>query len=647
MIRPSIPVQKLVARGQRGDRTGAPVQAISAQFQSFVPHYPSPLVPGGPVVGLPSSGRNIGMPGPPSFQTGALCAVPPAVGYNVNHLLYQDKRAQAAKTAYASNLELITIGFWMMLQPSSQNGQPKVVGNITETINQVSVHIGARELKKLAWQELYPAWQRFSEGFRLSLDDLVLRDQKWAKIVPREPDCDVIAHEFFKEKKPGAGLKFDPSKKTKVFLHLPDYIWVELESYLSDCEDVSSADNNVYDSETRTSKTEKRSVSEKSVMAPAVPIREPGPISVPNAGTAMQPPTVAGSQPTRSTINHESLFNALSKQQLSGAASGISSLFNMSSITVQVRPILKYDSLDALSRISSSAGGLDYIGASVPGRLMLDTSPATSKHGTFKRAQFGTLTTDVALFLPREHDQFSSVDICAKQAFFLSPEGRRFPHQGHKQARLLMSDIQCLVWAQTLLRTAYEYIEEVTSGPGWEGPSPEVPQLRFVQAALAITDSVPKDKATAYLIEEVIDVPTSGKKWHKYINNDSAKTLPQYNKEANLRAQFLAFTQHVQLWRTRGMAFVTDYQGWGSLLTDPQIVTNPKLNGNLFAAGNLPEAHAEFVNDHKCNDFCVKFQVPGKTELTTMLREWDNALEDLHTATSGLPSLTVSQHNAQ
>ena len=68
-------------------------------------------------------------PVPPGRQTGALAAIPPlGGGYSLNHLLYQDKRNQAARTAYAGSTEEVVLSFWLMEQPAKQNQKPQPIG---------------------------------------------------------------------------------------------------------------------------------------------------------------------------------------------------------------------------------------------------------------------------------------------------------------------------------------------------------------------------------------------------------------------------------------------------------------------------------------------------------------------------------------
>ena len=96
-------------------------------------------------------------------------------------------------------------------------------------------------------------------------------------------------------------------------------------------------------------------------------------------------------------------------------------------------------------------------------------------------------------------------------------------------------------------------------------PTFDIPHMQFVQCGLAISkpDGHRHASHTAYLIEEYIDTDnTSGKNWFvKYLNNSSAKPRPFEDPWQTLCAEFLSFVQHVQFWKTEGLAFVLDFQG--------------------------------------------------------------------------------------
>ncbi|KAF7425975.1 hypothetical protein PC9H_008337 [Pleurotus ostreatus] len=127
--------------------------------------------------------------------------------------------------------------------------------------------------------------------------------------------------------------------------------------------------------------------------------------------------------------------------------------------------------------------------------------------------------------------------------------------------------------------------------------------MHFVDAALANSNEVDGVKKS-YLIEEVIDG-----KFIKYINNDSPELLPMENLDQERRAKFFAFAQHVQYFKTESV-FISDLQDGDTLLTDPQITTNPSITkGQIFVSGNLPSAFTNFKRLHTCNYFCKWYKL--------------------------------------
>ncbi|KAI0293284.1 hypothetical protein B0F90DRAFT_1596380, partial [Multifurca ochricompacta] len=91
-------------------------------------------------------------------------------------------------------------------------------------------------------------------------------------------------------------------------------------------------------------------------------------------------------------------------------------------------------------------------------------------------------------------------------------------------------------------------------------PPFQIPRMRFVEASLAIECVTSEfDGARAFLLEEVI----GGDEGHfrKYLNNVLAAPVSFTNEDDEERAEFLTFSQHVQYFKTKKMAFVADYQG--------------------------------------------------------------------------------------
>jgi hypothetical protein len=155
-----------------------------------------------------------------------------------------------------------------------------------------------------------------------------------------------------------------------------------------------------------------------------------------------------------------------------------------------------------------------------------------------------------------------------KQGFYVDPNSSiKKIYDGPRQAEMLTMELNCIGWASALMTCVYDFIKESEAGIGF--PPFDVPRMQYVQCGLAI--SKPEDSNhpgpshghAAYLIEEYIDTnKTSGKNWFvKYLNNSSARPRQFEDPKKNLRAEFLSFAQHVQFWKTDGLAFVSDFQG--------------------------------------------------------------------------------------
>ena len=172
-----------------------------------------------------------------------------------------------------------------------------------------------------------------------------------------------------------------------------------------------------------------------------------------------------------------------------------------------------------------------------------------ASYGQFKVARPGIITPPVF---------GASSKVCLKQCFFVHPESReRITYDSARQAEQLTTELNCMGWGSALMASVYDFI---ASCAGDLGPPPfEVPQMRFVQCGLALDTG---NDRTAFLLEEHIDLTAANGSWFvKYINNSSARPRVFSNKEKACRAEFLSFAQHIQFWKTNGLAFVSDFQG--------------------------------------------------------------------------------------
>lgn len=93
--------------------------------------------------------------------------------------------------------------------------------NIFEAVSNVQVHIGAADLKFIAYYALLPQYLAWSKGYPLSIDECQLRDKDWVELIPKNPDVDVIADRFFEFKGKKARAKsFTPKKGAELSLSI-------------------------------------------------------------------------------------------------------------------------------------------------------------------------------------------------------------------------------------------------------------------------------------------------------------------------------------------------------------------------------------------------------------------------------------------
>ncbi|KAI6112962.1 hypothetical protein F5141DRAFT_1214280 [Pisolithus sp. B1] len=161
---------------------------------------------------------------------------------------------------------------------------------------------------------------------------------------------------------------------------------------------------------------------------------------------------------------------------------------------------------------------------------------------------------------------------------------------------ILFREANVLYWAKSLLKMTYEFIDHAirhTTDLSMLDWITDIPRLRFVEAGLTLVyASTSKGASTsstgsvsgAYLLEEKIDA-----KFTKFIHNVQYSSCLKPDNDGFHIMQFLVFTQHIQYIKTDGLAYISDYQGSTTLLTDPQILTHPSVGGgtDIFSEGNV------------------------------------------------------------
>ncbi|TEB21115.1 hypothetical protein FA13DRAFT_1604268, partial [Coprinellus micaceus] len=155
-------------------------------------------------------------------------------------------------------------------------------------------------------------------------------------------------------------------------------------------------------------------------------------------------------------------------------------------------------------------------------------------------------------------------------------------------------------FANAFMLLAYDFMSQVEAKKG-ESPPFKVPRLRFVKTALCLAHSsaISPSIRFAYMIEEQIQA-----KFVKYIHNGEPTPFVPPGDPNYEVAEFLCFTQHVQYIESKGLAFLSDYQGELFLLTDPQVMTSD-LGKHTFGLGNIAECFDEFEGKHQCNAYCT------------------------------------------
>jgi hypothetical protein len=200
-------------------------------------------------------------------------------------------------------------------------------------------------------------------------------------------------------------------------------------------------------------------------------------------------------------------------------------------------------------------------------QLHISRAEEHQKHGGFKVASPAHLDSTTMKNLPKGLRN----SLYAKQVFYRPKTTKSLTtstaaitrYLGPSAVARIEMELKCIIWAQALLQLAYDYIKKFddVNGP----PPPHLnppPQFRFVHAALAVEQGKPSRDARAFLLEEEIDEAMEGK-FRKYFNNTSPVPCQfSENTTSNIfRADFLAFTQHLQFWKTGKLVFVADYQG--------------------------------------------------------------------------------------
>ena len=204
------------------------------------------------------------------------------------------------------------------------------------------------------------------------------------------------------------------------------------------------------------------------------------------------------------------------------------------------------------------------------GTLYVDFTDVLGK-GKFKTTHPGRVVLDAG----KELTPFTNQKVCVKQIYReREGNGGIARVEGRYELSAFVTECNCVQWASILLDLTYQFIAREVDRRGQ--PELPIPQLRYTKVMVAIVEGG-DFKEKAFLVDKWIETDEAERLFVKYINNRFPNSCVSSYASTNARiiTNFLIFSQHVQWQMTKMGAFVSDYQGQGKLLTDPQITCNP------------------------------------------------------------------------
>ena len=226
------------------------------------------------------------------------------------------------------------------------------------------------------------------------------------------------------------------------------------------------------------------------------------------------------------------------------------------------------------------------------GTLTIDFTPELMEKGSFKTAHPGEVQLDGSVQTARQtvlsdRSPFPNGVVCVKQVYERRENSNAIARvRGRHELSAFSVECNCLKWASILLDLTYQFITREIKTRG--EPSRPIPALRFTRTMIAIVQDPSAEKA--FLVEEWINTDKGERPYIKYLNNRYPQSCVSHSAppKAHEIAEFLTFAQHVQWEKTHFLAFTSDYQGSGELLTDPQITSDPYVSSFLCFRFILP-----------------------------------------------------------
>ena len=106
-----------------------------------------------------------------------------------------------------------------------------------EALSEIPVHIGVSDLKFVLFHALLPPFLKWSKEYPLNLSDCELRDKHWVELIPKQPDVDAVADNFFTFKGRNKNTKvFTPKQGIELNLSISQDIYNAVIQRLSELE---------------------------------------------------------------------------------------------------------------------------------------------------------------------------------------------------------------------------------------------------------------------------------------------------------------------------------------------------------------------------------------------------------------------------
>ncbi|KAF4618216.1 hypothetical protein D9613_011571 [Agrocybe pediades] len=578
----------------------------------------------------------------PSLLLNTTEHVLPSSGYSIDHLQYAQERHKWSNMAYkgakprndvsSRPKEEVRVIFQVWYEVLGD----KPIKTALKEGKAVSHSISSANLIVLARETMLRPLTRLVPNFPWDLSATVLRESKfWHDVSNEDASLPYFAERFLKDK---PGSKSGSTSTSKVFVAPKTPIefallidrsqWLASEDFLENGTSTSIAGSHGLRARTGTESSKAWSLSSNSNQSSAKRKTPPSPQKSIQSKSPMPKrvhTTPATTSPERSTskVVVES-FTPLDPESVrKGVLLGVESaileqkrLFD-SKITERVSCY----SIDPIS-FNDLCNGKPIIDRNEHlAYLSYYPEAGFLGKGTFKTAHSATLRwissspsqgltptngSSLQVALKRPYDDRHTRG--ALKRFNCEDEGRKV----HTEATNLG-------WASSLLKFSYHFIDDFVN----RHPHPpfDIPRFRFVEGAIAYAEKpieAGSSKApvtshrAVYLLEELIPTDTP---FLKYIHNGEAVPLQDAWEPGYETGVFLCFIQHVQFAQTHGQAYVSDFQGAGNLLTDPQIMSHPDLaqsadgKVNMFGEGNVDTAFYDFTKQHKCNEYCTYFEL--------------------------------------